>query len=163
MGSVVPPGRSGATVPFTQKLSQCVPLAANEILLLRDLQSGSRLFRRGQEIIIEGKTYRTLFIVIEGVAIRYRILRDGRRHVLSVLLPGDIAGITACFFESSLYSVKTITDSWISPVPLARVMNLFHTHPQLAAKIFWSFSCETAIYAEHLIPSNGSPISCSSF
>jgi len=63
-------------------------------------------FRRGQEIIIEGKTYRTLFIVIEGVAIRYRILRDGRRHVLSVLLPGDIAGITACFFESSLYSVK---------------------------------------------------------
>jgi CRP-like cAMP-binding protein len=151
MGSVVPPGRSGATVPFTQKLSQCVPLAANEILLLRDLQSGSRLFRRGQEIIIEGKTYRTLFIVIEGVAIRYRILRDGRRHVLSVLLPGDIAGITACFFESSLYSVKTITDSWISPVPLARVMNLFHTHPQLAAKIFWSFSCETAIYAEHLI------------
>jgi CRP-like cAMP-binding protein len=30
-------------------------------------------------------------------------------------------------------------------------MNLFHTHPQLAAKIFWSFSCETAIYAEHLI------------
>src|SRR6266853_1164791 len=151
MGSVVPPGRSGATVPFTQKLSQCVPLAANEILLLRDLQSGSRLFRRGQEIIIEGKTYRTLFIVIEGVAIRYRILRDGRRHVLSVLLPGDIAGITACFFESSLYSVKTITDSWISPVPLARVMNLFHTHPQLATKLIWSFSCEAAIYAEHLI------------
>jgi CRP-like cAMP-binding protein len=151
MGSVVPPVRSGATAPLTQKLSQCVPLAPNEILLLRDLQSGSRLFRRGQEIIVEGKTYRTLFIVMEGVAIRYRILRDGRRHVLSVLLPGDIAGITACFFESSLYSVRTITDSWVSPVPLARVMSLFHSHPQLAAKLFWSFSCEAAIYAEHLI------------
>jgi CRP-like cAMP-binding protein len=151
MGSVVPPVRSGATAPLTQKLSQCVPLAPNEILLLRDLQSGSRLFRRGQEIIVEGKTYRTLFIVMEGVAIRYRILRDGRRHVLSVLLPGDIAGIAACFFESSLYSIRTITDSWVSPVPLARVMSLFHSHPQLAAKLFWSFSCEAAIYAEHLI------------
>jgi CRP-like cAMP-binding protein len=127
MGSVVPPVRSGATAPLTQKLSQCVPLAPNEILLLRDLQSGSRLFRRGQEIIVEGKTYRTLFIVMEGVAIRYRILRDGRRHVLSVLLPGDIAGIAACFFESSLYSIRTITDSWVSPVPLTRVMNLRST------------------------------------
>ena len=28
---------------------------------------------------------------------------------------------------------------------------MFHTHPQLAAKLFWSFSCEAAIYAEHLI------------
>jgi CRP-like cAMP-binding protein len=151
MGSVVPPGRSGATAPLTQKLSQCVPLTAHEIVLLRDLQSDSRLFRRGQEIIIEGRSYRKLFIIMEGVAIRCRILRDGRRHVLSVLLPGDIAGITACFFETSLYSVRTITDSWVSPVPLTRIMNLFHTHPQLAAKIFWSFSCEATIYAEHLI------------
>jgi CRP-like cAMP-binding protein len=151
MASVAPPRRSGAAAPLTQKLSQCVPLAASEILLLRDLQSSSRLFRRGQEIIVEGRTYRTLFIVMEGVAIRYRILRDGRRHVLNVVLPGDVAGITACFFESSLYSVRTITDTWVSPVPLTRVMNLFHTHPQLAAKIFWSFSCEAAIYAEHLI------------
>jgi CRP-like cAMP-binding protein len=30
-------------------------------------------------------------------------------------------------------------------------MSLFHTHPQLAAKLFWSFSCEAAVYAEHLI------------
>ena len=151
MGSVVPPVRSGATAPLTQKLSQFVPLAADEIPLLLDLQSGSRFVRRGQEIITEGRTYRTLFIVLEGVAIRYRVLRDGRRHVLTVVLPGDIAGIPGCFFESALYSVRAITNSWVSPVPLARVMSLFDTHPRLAAKIFWSFSCEAAIYAEHLI------------
>src|SRR5690349_11399395 len=151
MGSVVRPVRLGATAPFTQKLSQSIPLTASEISLLLKLQSGSRCFRRGQEIIVEGRAYRTLFIVMEGVAIRYRILRDGRRHVLSVVLPGDVAGVPGCLFESALYSVKTLTDLRVSPVPFARVMNLFHTHPQLAAKIFWSFSCEAAIYAEHLI------------
>ena len=151
MGSLVLPVRSRPTAPLTQKLAQNVPLDANELPLLQDLQSGSRLFRRGQEIIVEGKTYRTLFIIIEGVAVRYRILRDGRRHVLSVVLPGDIAGVPGCFFENALYSVKTLTDLRVSPVSFARVMNLFQTHPQLAAKIFWSFSCEAAIYAEHLI------------
>ena len=119
MGPVVPPVRSGATAPLTQKLSQFVPLAADEIPLLLDLQSGSRFVRRGQEIITEGRTYRTLFIVLEGVAIRYRVLRDGRRQVLNVVLPGDVAGVPGCFFESALYSVRAITDAWVSPVPLA--------------------------------------------
>ncbi len=145
------PIRSGATAPLTQKLSQFVPLAADEIPLLLDLQSGSHFVRRSQEIIIEGRTCRTLFIIIEGVAISYRILRNERRHVLNVLLPGDIAGIPGCFFESAVYSIKTIADSWVAPVPRARVMSLLHTHPQLAAKLFWLFSCEAAIYAEHLI------------
>jgi CRP-like cAMP-binding protein len=151
MRSVVPPVRSGATAPLTQKLSQYIPLGPDEISVLLELQSGSRFVRRGQEIIIEGRISRTLFIVMEGVAIRYRILRNGRRHVLNVLLPGDIAGIPDCFFESTLYSIKTIIDSWVAPVPRAHVMNLVHTHPQLAAKLFFSSSCEAAIYAEHLI------------
>src|SRR5438270_64640 len=151
MGSVVRPVRLGATAPFTQKLSQSIPLTAKEISLLLELQSGSRFFRRGQEIIVEGRTYRTLFIVIEGVAVRYRILRDGRRHVLNVVLPGDIAGVPGCFFKTALYSVRALTDLSASPVPLTRVMELFHTQPGLAAKLFWSFSCEAAIYAEHAI------------
>src|SRR5437764_1540896 len=151
MGSVVLPVRSGATAPLTQKLSQSVPLAASELPQLSDLQSGNRLFRRGQEIIAEGRKCRTLFIVMEGVGIRYRVLRDGRRHVLNVVLPGDIAGVPGCFFETALYSIRTLTDLWASPVPFARIINMFHTHPQLAAKLFWSFSCEAAIYAEHLI------------
>src|SRR5207237_10814520 len=128
---------AGATAQLAGKRSQSMPRTAKEIALQVELQSGRRLSRRGQEMIVEGRTYRTLLIVMEGVAIRYRILRDGRRHVLNVVLPGDIAGVPGCFFESALYSVKTLTDLRVSPVSFARVMNLFHNHPQLAAQIFW--------------------------
>jgi CRP-like cAMP-binding protein len=153
MGLVVPPVRSGAKSPLTQKLAQYIPLTADEIPLLLELQSDRRFFRRGKEMIVDGgRSYRTLFIVLEGAAIRYRILRNGRRrHVLNVLLPGDIAGVPGCFFETTLYSVRTITDSCVALVPFARVVDLFHAHPELAAKLFWSLSCEAAIYAEHLI------------
>ncbi|HEX3537160.1 MAG TPA: Crp/Fnr family transcriptional regulator [Stellaceae bacterium] len=151
METVTLPVRSGATVPLTQKLAQFIPLAANEIPLLVELQSGGRPFRRAQEIIVEGRRHRTLFIVLEGVAIRYRILRDGRRHIVNVVLPGDIAGVPGCFFEGALYSVRTLTDVWAAPVPFGRVMNLFQSHPRLAAKLFWSFACEAAIYAERAV------------
>jgi len=151
MGSVVPPARPAATAPFTQRLSQSVPLSSTEIPLLLELQSDSRSVCRGREIITEGRPCRTFFIVRSGVLIRYRVLRDGGRQVISVVLPGDIAGVPGCFFENALYSVRTLTDTVVSPVPFSRMMSLFHTHPQLAAKICWSFSYETAIYAEHLI------------
>lgn len=126
-------------------------LTPDEAAALFDLQLPSRSVRRGQEIISEGRRCTTLFILTEGIAIRYRILRDGQRQIVSLLLPGDFAGLRSCFFESALYSVKTLTKAVIAPVPVARLIGLFDTHPQLAAKLFWSFSCETAICAEHLI------------
>jgi len=151
MRAAMSPVWSGANEPLTQKLAPSIPLAAHEIKLLMDWQSATRLVPRGQQIIVEGKASQTLFIVIEGIAIRYRILRDGGRHVLNVLLPGDIAGVPGCFFETALYSVRTISNARIAPIPIAQIIKLFHTHPQLAAKIFWWFSCEAAICAEHLI------------
>lgn len=126
-------------------------LSAEETAVLFDLHSASRNVRRGQEIISEGRRCTTLFMLTEGIAIRYRILRDGQRQILNLLLPGDFAGLRSCFFESALYSVKTLTKSVIAPVPLTRLIGLFESHPQLAAKLFWSASCENAICAEHLI------------
>jgi len=88
---------------------------------------------------------------MEGSALRYRVLRDGRRQVLNIVLPGDFIGFPGCFFESALYSVTALTDAVVSSVPLTMLIGLFERSPRLAAAIFWSFACEAALYAEHLI------------
>ena len=126
-------------------------LTADEIAVLFDLQSPSRSIRRDQEIISEGRRCTTAFMLTEGIAIRYRILRDGQRQILNLLLPGDVAGLRSCFFDTALYSVKTLTRSAFAPIPRSRLLALFDSHPQLAAKLFWSYSCETAICSEHLV------------
>ena len=151
MGSAVTAISRDTNAPLTYRLSQSISLNANEVKLLAHWQSARRLVRRRQDIVIEGLPCRSLFVIIEGAAIRYRILRGGKRHVLNVLLPGDVAGAPSCFFERALYSIRTITDAWVSPVPLTRILALLHMNPQLAAKLFWLFSCEAAIYAEHLV------------
>ena len=113
--------------------------------------TASRTLRPGQEIISEGKPCRSVFLITEGIVIRYRILRDGQRQILNFLLPGDFAGLTSCRFESALYSIKALTHATISPIPLAKLIENFGSHPRLAAKLFWSLSVESAILAEHLI------------
>jgi CRP-like cAMP-binding protein len=145
------PALPRAKAIVNRKLVPHLPGVAAELATLLDLKAVSRLVRPGQEIISEGKRCTSVFLITEGIAIRYRILRDGQRQILNFLLPGDFAGVTACRFDNALYSIKTLTQATVSPVPVARLFGLFDSHPRLAAKLFWSFASETAILGEHLI------------
>jgi|SRR5580692_103428 CRP-like cAMP-binding protein len=140
-----------ATMPLIRKLAHFVALSPDEVMLLRDMQSGRQVVRRHREIVTEGRKYDALFVLFEGFAIRYRILHNGGRQILNIALPGDFIGFPGCFFESALYSATALTDTVISPIPYSRLIFLFDCHPRLATKIFWSFACEAAMYAEHLI------------
>ena len=138
-------------MPLVRKLAHFVPLTPDEIIVLRDLQSDRRCVRRHRDIVSVGRRYDTIFVLVEGFAVRCRVLRNGGRQILNIALPGDFIGFPGAFFESALYSVTALTDTVLSPIPHAHLLSLFDSYPRLAAKIFWSFACETAMYTEHLI------------
>lgn len=142
---------SAAADHLARKLDQFVPLSADDVSVLRDLAAGCRMVRRRHDLVTEGKKYRSLFLVTDGILMRYRILRDGRRQIVNLVIPGDFAGVPGCLFDGALYSIKALTDVQIAVIPMARLFALFDVQSRLAAKLLWSFSCEAAIYAEHLI------------
>jgi CRP-like cAMP-binding protein len=137
--------------PLTRKLTQWAPLSPEEVALLLDFQSATRVVTRNRDIVTEGRKYDGLLVLVAGVAMRYRVLHDGRRQVLNIVLPGDFIGFPGCFFDAALYSIGALTEAVVSAVPFSRLLGLFGAYPRLAATIFWSFSCEAAMYAEHLI------------
>jgi len=137
--------------PLTQKLAHLVPVSTADAAVLDALQSPTRGIARNRELITAGRKYDGLLILVEGIAIRSRVLHDGRRQILNIAIPGDIIGFPACFFEAALYTITALTDTRVSSVSFAQLLGLFADHPRVAATIFWSFSCEAAMYAEHLI------------
>jgi CRP-like cAMP-binding protein len=140
-----------STFPFTRRLAQLVPLSPDDVGILSDLQSSTRTVQRHRDIVTEGRSYDSIFIIMEGNAIRYRILHDGRRQIINIILPGDVVGILGSFTDGSLYSTRALTDMLVAVVPISRFNTMIETHPRLITKIFWSLSCESTIYAEHLI------------
>ncbi|MBV8778105.1 MAG: Crp/Fnr family transcriptional regulator [Alphaproteobacteria bacterium] len=145
------PSATAVTTAFARRLAQLVPLSGEEAAVLGELQSVTRSVQRHRDIITEGRHYGSIFIVLEGNGIRYRILHDGRRQIVNIVLPGDVVGVLGHVIESSLYSTKALTEMLVATIPFPRVNALYETHPRLLAKIFWWLSCETAIYAEHLV------------
>lgn len=136
---------------FTRRMAQAVPLSASEIAVLAELQSATRTVPRHRDIITERRIYGGLFIVLEGNAIRYRILHDGRRQIVNMILPGDFIGVLGSYIECTLYSTKALTDLVVATVPFHRINALSETNPRLVTKMLWWFSCEGAVYAEHLV------------
>src|SRR6516165_6240575 len=143
--------KPGVARPLTRKLTRLVALAPEEISILDDLQSATRVIRRNREIMTEGRKYDALLVLIDGVSLRSRILHDGRRQILNIALPGDFIGFPSAFSERALYSITALSDCLVAPVPFLRLLSLIHSQPRLAAAVFWSFACEAAMYAEHLI------------
>lgn len=145
---------TGATRPqhvLNPKVNPVLRPCVDEALTLLQLKTAFRSLRAGHEIVSEGRPCTSVFVLIEGIAIRYRILRDGQRQILSVILPGDFVGVPSCFFETALYSIKTLTPAVILPIPVSRIMGLLETHPRVAARLFLAFASDPAVYAERLI------------
>lgn len=133
-----------------RRSSPCLPKAIEEATHVLGLKSVGRVFRPGEEIVIAGRRCDAIFLITDGIAIRYRILRNGKRQILSFLVPGDFAGVTDCRFERALYSIKSLTHGAIAPIPLSKMMAVFDTHPRLISELLWTFGCDAAL-GEHLI------------
>jgi len=140
-----------APVSFVQKFAKHLMLAPHELPILDEILATAKPVRRRQDIVVEGRRSRTIYLVINGLLIRYRILRSGQRQVVNVAVPGDIVGAPGCFFDGALYSIRTLTNAIVASLSLDTLFGLLDTQPRFAGKLFWLLSCDAAISAEHVV------------
>ena len=137
--------------PFIERLARFVELTGEEKDRLSALQADFFRIHDGIDIITAGNAYRCIFILNRGMAIRYKVLHDGRRQILNLVLPGDFIGIPGCLFSHSLYSVASLGKSIACSVAFTEIFLLFQQHPRLSTAMFWLVGHDAAMFAEHLV------------
>jgi CRP-like cAMP-binding protein len=137
--------------PFVTRLLQYVDLGFADLNSLQAIIDSDLLVRRRGDLIVDGDEFRKLCFVREGYAVRYKLLRNGKRQILNVILPGDIVGIPGSFFEKAIYSVSAITDVAMTACALDAYVQLCYRRPQFALALTWIAVQEATTYAEHII------------
>jgi CRP-like cAMP-binding protein len=150
-GIVEASGSTMETFPLIDKLASYLSLSPAEIEFLRDLHGMQRRFNRHRDIIAQDHPYRHVFILRSGFVCRYRILPEGTRQVLNLVLPGDLIGFPACFFEKAVYALSSLTEVVAATVPFQAIFDLFARFPRVAVALYWISAREAAIYGEHLV------------
>src|SRR3546814_14784131 len=67
----------------SHRLGTLLTLSEDERQMIRRMQTEPRQITPLTDIIEEGQCYERLFILKDGWAIRYKLLADGRRQILS--------------------------------------------------------------------------------
>jgi CRP-like cAMP-binding protein len=82
-------------------------------------------------VVARGDPCRHLFVLCQGWAARYIQLQDGRRQILSILLPGDLFSATVLHDRLHRFSVRAITDIHFSRMDRDHIMDRVAADPEI--------------------------------
>lgn len=108
-----------STIPASRRLAMLAPFDEQADVALRDAARRARRIPFRHELLSEGKPVMDPHILLSGWAARTRILPDGRRQIMGLLLPGDLIG--HCYQAQPLATstIVALTDLEICPAPSA--------------------------------------------
>src|SRR4029077_11754767 len=84
---------------LVRKLSRFLRLSRRDVAALADLTNRVRRLPARTSIVAEGDVPQSAFVLVDGMACRFRILSDGRRQIMSFIIPGDICDVQAAMLK----------------------------------------------------------------
>lgn len=136
---------------LVRKLGALCLLSEEEIGFLEGLQNNTVKVEKNRDFIVEGDDLRTTFVVIDGWAIRYGLLSNGRRQILSYALPGDILGLHVNFRATATYSASALTPLKLAAVDPRRMIEISQKYPIIASGLSWCTAREFAILGDQAV------------
>jgi CRP-like cAMP-binding protein len=137
--------------PFVARLSRLMELGADDVKRLERIIGDERQVKKRDDLVVLGAEYHSLCFVRDGYAIRYKVLRNGKRQILNVIVPGDVIGFPVSFFDRSIYSVVAVSDLTYNMCSLDSYAQLCCERPQFGLVLSWFAAHEAAVYAEHVV------------
>jgi CRP-like cAMP-binding protein len=144
-------GHSFLQNPLARKLAHLVPITAQDERVLDGIEQSYECFAEGQDIIEEGQVPRSVFLVKEGLACRYRVLADGRRQILTFLLPGDLNDLHVFLLKAMDHSIATLIPVRIACITREGVMALAIRCPKITAALWWASLQQEVLLRERIV------------
>ena len=126
-------------------------LSQTELAVLQRLHQRRKLFRVGRDLLHQGQSDRSAYILDTGWVCSYKILPNGSRQIVDFQIPGDFLGLRSVLLHTSDHSIEPVTDIEVSEVLATDLLDAFAKNPRLATAVLWAASRDEAMVVEHLV------------
>jgi CRP-like cAMP-binding protein len=137
--------------PFIARLRRYIDLVPGDIDDLRSLLESDLRIEKRRDLVVDGYEYRKLCFIRDGFAARYKVLRNGKRQIVSILVPGDVVGLPGSFLDHATFSVIALSDMRLEVCSLEDFVALCYRRPKFGLALSWLGAHEATMYAEHII------------
>jgi CRP-like cAMP-binding protein len=137
--------------PFLTRLRHYMTLTETDVEDLGHLVEAQVTLDKRRDLVVDGYEYSKLCFVDDGFGARYKLLRNGKRQILNVILPGDVIGLPGSFLDRATYSVIALTEMRMHVCSADAYIQLCYRRPQFGLALSWLAVHEAALYAERVI------------
>lgn len=135
---------------WIRRLARFTSLTLEEQRLLMELTSSSRPFPANDGLLKAGDAADRVFLILDGLVCRYKLLPDGRRQILAYLFPGDMGDPRQLLLNCADCSMCVLRSSEIGVLTAASMQRL-ERHPNIVLAISRYALMQQAIASEWLV------------
>lgn len=123
--------------PLARKLALHLPMRSSDLLFIHEISSRrTRRIRAGVDLVSTGERPVHVFAVLEGWAVRYKMLRDGRRQIVAFLIPGDLCDPFCFLLHRQDHSIGAMTELHVGEISRDVMEEMVISRPEIA-KAMW--------------------------
>lgn len=138
--------------PLTRKLERFVSLEVEDRRRLEALSAlPVQTFRRGQSIAAEGEKPSSVHLIVSGMAARARVLENGQRQLMALLIPGDLCDVEVFVLEAMDHDIVALADTACALIPARRMEEMLTESSSLTRALWWSTMLDTAVLREWIV------------
>lgn len=123
--------------PLIAKLQYGAELSPQEIAVLAGITNQTRLIEAHQDIIQEGERPEAVILITQGLACRYKVLANGARQNMALLVPGDFCDLHVAILDVMDHSIATVSACTVVEIPRHVILDLTTRYPQIARALLW--------------------------
>jgi len=146
-----PPACPTLSNPLVKKLEHFARLEAADRQALDALLAVPKALRAGQILIHENSVLDHVYLIVQGMACRYKLLPSGERQILGYLIPGDLCDIHFITLNKPDHSVALLSDSHVVKIPAQKISALLASHPRIERALSVAALLDIAILREWLL------------
>ena len=139
---------SEALTPMLRKLRLWAHLNQADEQALLALPHTVTTIKRHQKIVTEGDVVEQCCLLLSGYCIRYKIVGDGGRQILSIHMIGDLVDLQNALLGVADHGVEALTDCLVARIPIEAIRHITSAHPTLKDALWYDTLVDGSIHRE---------------
>ncbi|SEH30958.1 Crp/Fnr family transcriptional regulator [Rhizobium sp. NFR12] len=133
---------------FVRKLECFRPLNQSDKALIEVLTEQKKRIRRRTDLVKEGTSTDVVHVILEGYAIRHKVVGNGTRQIFSYLVPGDICDLHVALLAEMDHTVSTLSDCMVAQIRRPSILDIVAERPALTRALWWTMLVDEAVLRE---------------
>ncbi|TXN46650.1 Crp/Fnr family transcriptional regulator [Methylobacterium sp. WL7] len=149
-GGANPP--AGATNnPLIAKLESLAKLSEDDKDVLRRISANPQVVEPGTALIREGDKPDGVYLILDGIACRYKLRASGARQIMAYLVPGDYCDLDVALLKAMDHAIGTLSTCHVVRIDLDTIQGLLDRHPGITHALRLATLVDEATLREWLV------------